>query len=229
MTQNKYAKEMMQYAKDAMKTDKPWEKWQARFREGCWHDCVTHPVWTDEYEYRCKPEMMSATCADGTVVTWEQPVTKQLKYGDTYYSANWYFDNQREWNDSIGDEKYLSEGLIHLAKEAAKQHYEALQAINHGSANWKDKEPKVTPDTENEKTFCDQPQLIFSDEEVMAYSNEAYVGELSLWLSRENTKLLCLSVERESGEGATVFINRKNAIATREYLNQALGEEQSNE
>lgn len=86
-----------------------------------------------------KPQMMKATCADGTVVTWPEAIQKPLKDGKIYYSADNEYCSLVTWDSSIMDYVWLNRGISHLSKEAAQQHWEALQSINHGSANWRDK------------------------------------------------------------------------------------------
>ena len=51
-----HAELMAQYAQDALETDKPWERWEfKRLIDEFWQDCVEHPAWTINFEYRRKP------------------------------------------------------------------------------------------------------------------------------------------------------------------------------
>lgn len=157
MTQHKHAKEMMQFAKDALETDKPWERWQWYYPvDGVsnWQDCVSEQdMWCKDFKYRRKPEMMRATCADGTVVEWPNPEIEPLEAGQEY----WFVESSRQnvdnyiWNGDSTDKTLLESGNLFLHKDDAEQACEALLAVAHGSANWKNKESKVTPDTENDK------------------------------------------------------------------------------
>lgn len=145
MAAHVHAKEMMQYAKDAMETDKPWERWQVRRSIGgavfSWFDCKHDTVMFDSYyKYRRKPKMMRATCADGTVVEWPEPVKNNLDNGTEYWIIRPSGCTERTyWNNSDLDKHFLAWNKVHLTEEAAIQHYEALQAIDNGSANWRDK------------------------------------------------------------------------------------------
>lgn len=60
MTKHKHADLMLQYAKDAAKTNKPWELWEWRVfkshNDPSWVACWTHPSWECGVEYRRKPE-----------------------------------------------------------------------------------------------------------------------------------------------------------------------------
>jgi hypothetical protein len=46
---------MFEYAEDALKTERPWERWQIRILND-WFDIVTHPEWNEFVEYRRKPD-----------------------------------------------------------------------------------------------------------------------------------------------------------------------------
>jgi hypothetical protein len=43
---------MMEYAKDAMETDTPWERWEFRNMKGEWVSLSQHPAWQTDLEYR---------------------------------------------------------------------------------------------------------------------------------------------------------------------------------
>ncbi len=54
---HKHAELMMQYAQDAMTTDKPWELWEARApRKHDWFVMKGDPCWSVEFDYRRKPK-----------------------------------------------------------------------------------------------------------------------------------------------------------------------------
>jgi len=46
---------MFEYAEDALKTERPWERWQLRVNGFEWENCQDHPLWMDDIEYRRKP------------------------------------------------------------------------------------------------------------------------------------------------------------------------------
>jgi hypothetical protein len=53
---HEHANAMMEYAKDAAETDKPWERWETRPKgTEYWYQPGTHPCWFENYEYRRKP------------------------------------------------------------------------------------------------------------------------------------------------------------------------------
>ena len=69
---HKHAELMMQYAQDAMGTDKPWELWEMRFPTNkTWSNCTDGDMhFSLQFEYRRKPKMISVTLANGDVVSW---------------------------------------------------------------------------------------------------------------------------------------------------------------
>ena len=132
---HKHAELMMQYAQDAMETDKPWERWlyQAEsMQEGdFWSDCSLNPSFNENCNYRRKPKMINVTLRNGEVVRWPEPHRTELEYGDSYF----YVDVDGsvivdEWDCLAWDSDTLSNGWLHLTKEAAEQHAAALHKIN---------------------------------------------------------------------------------------------------
>ena len=132
MAKHIHAEMMMQYAQDAMETDTPWERWQWRSGNNLWEELMRHPSWSLSLEYRHKPKMISVTLANGEVVSWPAPHCTELEYGSTYF----YFVPThgdivlKEWDCAPWDRTTLSNGCVHLTKEAAKQHATALRKIN---------------------------------------------------------------------------------------------------
>ena len=128
---HKHAELMMQYAQDAMETDKPWERWEV-FIKDSWLDLGECFFFAKEEEYRRKPKMISVTLMDGEVLSWPEPHRTELEYGDPYF----YVDVDgaavvEEWDCVAWDISTLSNGWLHLTKEAAEQHSHALFKINN--------------------------------------------------------------------------------------------------
>ena len=137
---HKHAELMMQYAQDAMETDKPWELWEMRFPANeSWSSCTDGDMhFSLQFEYRHKPKMINVTLMDGEVVRWPAPHRTELEYGDTYYFVD--VDGSatvEEWDCVEWDKRTLADGRIHLTKEAAEQHSYALFKINNQVAKWK--------------------------------------------------------------------------------------------
>lgn len=131
MTKHKHAELMMQYAQDAMETDKPWERWQYFHRGTEEWKSLEKLNWNPNVMYRCKPKMLSVTLANGEVVSWPEPQRTELEYGDAYF----YVDVDGsvmvgEWDCLEWDKRTLADGWVHLTEEAAQQHAAALRKIN---------------------------------------------------------------------------------------------------
>lgn len=56
MSGHKHAELMLEYAKDAAKTDKPWKLWEGK-HDSCdnWETLGSNPSWSKSFEYRRKP------------------------------------------------------------------------------------------------------------------------------------------------------------------------------
>ena len=129
---HKHAELMLQYAQDAMETSEPWELWEySHSSSNGWRNLDKMPSWRIGNDYRRKPKMLSVTLANGETVSWPEPHYTELKYGDSYF----YVDVDGsvivdEWDCLAWDSDTLSNGWLHLTKEAAEQHAAALHKIN---------------------------------------------------------------------------------------------------
>ena len=57
MNRHKHAELMMQYAQDALTTDKPWGLWEVKpFSDGEWLPLKCSPYWHTDQQYRRKPK-----------------------------------------------------------------------------------------------------------------------------------------------------------------------------
>lgn len=124
MSKHVHAELMMQYAQDAMETDKPWERWQFRTYDGEWEDCVYAPMWGVSSEYRRKPRTINV---NGHEVP--EPL-RTAPYDDTIvYYPNLCSLGLVSYNKFFDDSFYrrlLNLGLLHSTQEAAKKHARAL-------------------------------------------------------------------------------------------------------
>ncbi|WP_434526578.1 hypothetical protein [Photorhabdus asymbiotica] len=137
MSENKrhvHAEQMMQYAQDAFKTDKPWLLWEMYDDANeLWEDILHHPNWNPDFKYRRKPEMITVG-----KISFPKPVDYELKEKDRYFTASSDGVGYFVWRDDNIDYYYLQSGVIHLTKEAAKQHVEAIIKINSDELTRKD-------------------------------------------------------------------------------------------
>ncbi|MCC8384621.1 hypothetical protein GPY51_10880 [Photorhabdus laumondii subsp. laumondii] len=133
MTACIHAELMMQYAQDALRTDEPWELWECEYEKGeGFSTLMYHPSWFEGVIYRRKPEMITV----GTV-SFPKPVDYELDYGVGYFYPNLHSrggDRHCEhfWSGNEIDCSLLKIGFIHLTKEAAQQHCDALIKISKG-------------------------------------------------------------------------------------------------
>jgi hypothetical protein len=126
---HKHAENMIAYGQDAMETDRPWERWQYADDVGSgYRDIYKHPEWRLEFEYRRKPRTINI---NGHEVP--EPVREPLSEGYAYYYvsfASLYTANgasEAHWYEAAGVSRLrLDKGIIHLTREAAEIHAEAL-------------------------------------------------------------------------------------------------------
>ena len=132
MAKHIHAENMALYAQDAQETPEPWERWEFNSIGRKWSQLTSSPTWVTSIQYRRKPKMLSVTLASGEVVSWPAPHCTELEYGDSYF----YFVPThgdivlKKWDCAPWDRNTLSNGYIHLTKEAAEQHAAALHKIN---------------------------------------------------------------------------------------------------
>ena len=120
-----HAAAMAEYAKDAAETDKPWERWEVSFSGG-FIGVTGHPNWSVNHEYRRKPKVI---LINGHEVP--EPHRKPLEIDDPYWTFTFFFDGVSEycWANDLDDNNALKNGFIHLTKEAAEKHFNALKSF----------------------------------------------------------------------------------------------------
>ena len=120
-----HAAAMAEYAKDAAETDKPWERWEVSFSGG-FIGVTGHPNWSVNHEYRRKPKVI---LINGHEVP--EPHRKPLEIDDTYWTFTFFFDgvNKYYWTNDLDDNNALKSGFVHLTKEAAEKHFNALKSF----------------------------------------------------------------------------------------------------
>jgi hypothetical protein len=120
---------MMEYAKDAMETDKPWLRWEFYHRiEKCWKQFeFDHPAWHLEDQYRRKAQTINI---NGHEVP--EPYRGEMKKGQLYYMPRIGYDiiyDTKSWGTYLYDAEVMHTGLVHLNKEAAIAHSLALMSF----------------------------------------------------------------------------------------------------
>ncbi|MDC9607354.1 hypothetical protein [Xenorhabdus griffiniae] len=130
MPKHIHADLIMEYAKLAQETDKPWE----HFQYGAFN-CVDNVIWTDcdrainfdiHLMYRLKPRTIKIGVYDVP-----EPVREPLPELTHYYLPDIYADSEEImlWDGGIDDITWLQRGLIHLDLESAELHAKALIAL----------------------------------------------------------------------------------------------------
>ena len=121
-----HAAAMAEYAKDAVETDMPWERWEVSFPDSDeFRDAMGNPEWATNRKYRRKPKVI---LINGYEVP--EPHRTPLKDGEMYWTlslANGV--TSAHWLDDNIDTSYLKNGFIHLTKEAAEKHFNALKSF----------------------------------------------------------------------------------------------------
>lgn len=115
------------YAEHAAISETPWKFWQVRHSpESEWGDAVYTPAWHPSREYREKPTP-STTLAG---VEFPLPETTAPAQGTRYYFWNNRGVDYHIWYNDHIDRYFLEGGFVHLTKQAAKKHGEAIKAAN---------------------------------------------------------------------------------------------------
>ena len=121
-----HAAAMAEYAKDAAETDKPWERWEASLEEEEMYFVLeSNPEWGQDIKYRRKPKVI---LINGHEVP--EPHRTPLKDGEVYWALTLFSSaTSLRWKDDDFDNSYLENGFIHLTKEAAEKHFNALKSF----------------------------------------------------------------------------------------------------
>ena len=120
----------MEYAKDAMETAEPWERWEYYSHRCKWEPFrISGPSWGEESEYRRKPMTINI---NGHEVP--EPYRGEMQIGQPYYTPDlhncgadyWDVYHDRQWENGIYDNVAMKNGLLHLTEDAAIAHTRAL-------------------------------------------------------------------------------------------------------
>ena len=86
----------------------------------------SHPEWVEDNEYRRKPKVI---LINGHEVP--EPHRKPLEIDDVYWTFTFFFAGVIEvyWNGDSEDHNAFKNGFIHLTKEAAEKHFNALKSF----------------------------------------------------------------------------------------------------
>ena len=120
-----HAAAMAEYAKDALETDKPWERWEFSCGNRDYRSLQSQPLWVADFRYRRKPKVI---LINGREVP--EPCRTPLQDGTNYWIPGILISaTQFRWQDDDIDTSYLENGFVHLTKEAAEKHFNALKSF----------------------------------------------------------------------------------------------------
>ena len=120
-----HAAAMAEYAKDALETNKPWERWEFSKTGRDYDSLHEHPSWNPDIKYRSKPKVI---LINGYEVP--EPHRTPLKDGEVYWALTLFSSaTSLRWKDDDFDNSYLENGFIHLTKEAAEKHFNAVRSF----------------------------------------------------------------------------------------------------
>ena len=120
-----HAAAMAEYAKDALETDKPWERWEFSKTGRDYDSLHEHPSWNPDIKYRSKPKVI---LINGHEVP--EPCRTPLKDGEVYWTISIVGGSTSSlWQGDVIDFGCLENGFIHLTKEAAEKHFNALKSF----------------------------------------------------------------------------------------------------
>ena len=122
-----HAAAMAEYAKDAAETDMPWERWEVSMTESGdeYRNLLGHPDWAVTRKYRRKQKVI---LINGHEVP--EPHRTPLQDGTNYWIPDLFSGAiSKRWRDNDEDNSYLENGFIHLTKEAAEKHFNALKSF----------------------------------------------------------------------------------------------------
>ena len=120
-----HAAAMAEYAKDAAETNKPWERWEFSKTGRDYDSLHEHPSWNPDIKYRRKPKVI---LINGYEVP--EPCRTPLKDGEVYWTISLVGGSTSSiWRGDVIDFGCLENGFIHLTKEAAEKHFNALKSF----------------------------------------------------------------------------------------------------
>ena len=137
MTAHKHAALMLQYAQDAMETDRPWERWELYSdKKKEWFTCVSSPIWEDACKCRRKLSVTLRKIKVGRH-EFQAPISGALEVGTEYwivraYSTCGHSAEKLVWKADPIDYGLMRNSLVHLSQAAAQTHADVLNAICRG-------------------------------------------------------------------------------------------------
>lgn len=126
-----HAELMALYAEDAMKTPKPWLRWEFKdSAEHSWSECLRSPEWSEFNNYRRKLKYININEYNVPELLREEP-----KMNTNYFVASTFELTPQEltWDGYSVEKQKLKAGIIHLTRENAQIHLDALLSFTRSN------------------------------------------------------------------------------------------------
>lgn len=115
-----HAELIMKYAEIAQHDAEPWKHFEFKY-DGEWVDLDYSPSFDSDSEYRLKPRTINI---NGFEVP--EPLRHEPSDGTDYYVLDMSEVSEMKWTYDVIEYQWLKAGIIHLTREAAEKHLEAL-------------------------------------------------------------------------------------------------------
>ncbi len=117
-----HAELIMKYAEIAQHDAEPWKHFEVRRKGTVWDKCdMPCCGFHENLEYRLKPRTINI---NGFEVP--EPLRHEPSDGTDYYVLDMSEVSEMKWTSGVSEYEWLKAGLIHLTREAAEKHLEAL-------------------------------------------------------------------------------------------------------
>ncbi len=121
MTKHVHADLMVEYAKDAQTTDKPWFLWEFRATSTLWISCSSSPSWDVVLEYRRKRKthIVNGKEVAAPLDKIDQKQTVWMWHPVTTHISYYVIEDVHYWNHA------LKRGFLFSTKEYAQENIDA--------------------------------------------------------------------------------------------------------
>ena len=122
-----HAESMLEYAKDAATTDKPWLLWETYYNSQ-WDDLCSNPIWSIQCQYRRKPKQKPTINLGKFTVP--QPMKVKPKLSQQYFVVQMGRESiMYNWVNDYSDNEYFNNGRCYETREEADQVRKALVSL----------------------------------------------------------------------------------------------------
>ena len=129
-----HAELMMQYAQDAMETDKPWERWEWKSKgvSRTWVEARTNLAWQNDFHYRRKPSGKTIVIDGEEFIVPKSDLLK--KEENSFYYIDTQVNHVLLMAENSDDRKFINSlifsGNCYKTEAEAKQALKFWKKIN---------------------------------------------------------------------------------------------------